>query len=196
MRARASNSSPLSARLSAFSTRGRLSVITAMLPCRSTMMFEYTTFLLSAPELVARLLEVPAAVDRAWQLVLADPLAGRLRERVDEGDVARHLKIGEARLAPADHVERIHGRTGRRAHEELDLVVRQLGRNADHRALLDTGARAHDALDLPRRHVLSSAPDAVLPSPHEIEEAVGVPIADVSRVKPIIPQRLARAFRI
>src|SRR5262245_25472342 len=196
IRARASNSSPLSARLSAFSTRGRLSVITAMLPCRSTMMFAYTTFLPSAPELVPRLLEIPAAVDRAWQLVLANALARRLRELVDEGDVARHLEIGEARFAPSDHVERIHGRTVRRTYEELDLVVGQLGRDTDDRTLLHAPATAHGPLDLPGRNVLAPAPDAVLPSAREIEESFGVPIADVSRVEPSIPQCSARAFRI
>src|SRR5262249_15338827 len=155
-----SPSSPLSARLNAFSTRGRLRVITAMLPCRSTMMFAYTPFLLSAPEMVARMLEVPAAVDRAWQLVLPDALARRLRELVDEGDIAWHLEVCEALFAPPDHVERIHSRASRRTHEELDLVVGQLGRNADHRALLHAGARAHRPLDLPGRDVLSTTPDA------------------------------------
>src|SRR5262245_48429337 len=196
MRVRASESSPLSARLNAFRTRGRLRVMTAVLPCRSTVRFAYTPFLLSAPDLVPRLLEVPARVDRAWQLVLPDTLAGRFRELVDEGDVARHLEVRESLFASSDHVERIQGCASPCAHEELDLVVGQLGRNTDHRALLHAGATAHGPLDLPRRDVLSTPPDAVLPSPRKIEEAFGVPVADVSRAKPSIPQCPARTFRI
>src|SRR5579872_4531974 len=99
--------------------------------------------------------------------MLHDALTGGSLKPVDDGDVAWVLIGGEPGSEPGRERCRVDLGAGARLHEQFDLVLADLGSDADHGAILDLRVGGGDALDLPGRDVLTAAADAVGRSPEE-----------------------------
>src|SRR5579872_7283251 len=147
-------------------------------------------------KLVAGALEVPAILGAARQRILANALARRFRQAVDERDVSRDLEVGQSALAPLDKSEGVERLAGFKPHDGLDVLVRQRVRNADDRALGDGGVIAQNALDLEGRHVLAAPADAVLLAAAIEEVAVLVVPADVAGLEPLALEERSGGRRI
>src|SRR5690606_30589206 len=79
---------------------------------------------------------VPAVVAARGQLVLHDALARRALEIVDDGDVARVLIGREAGAQPARQLCLVDAATGTWLDEELDVLLADIGLDADHGTVL------------------------------------------------------------
>ena len=99
-------------------------------------------------------------------------------------EVAGHLERreqGGRRLADRREIGVVGPRDG---DERLDLLLGELGRNADHRSLGHVGVGAERLLDLGGRNVLATAADDLLLAPHERVRPVRVPVHEIARPQP------------
>ena len=143
----------------------------------------------------ARRARLRASSRSSLRWIFCETVSGK---RLDEGDVARRLEVGEPLERMADDAGRepLGRRRVRRlaqddAGEHL-VAAHRVGRRRDaargHRRML-----VEDALDLDRRDVLAAPPDHVLAPVDEVEVALGAAPDDVAGVEPAVgPRRLGR----
>src|ERR671910_1079739 len=91
------------------------------------------------------------------ELVLLDPLAGRLRERGAQLEEARDHVARQPLLEPVVVLGEVELPSLPGHHVELDLVLAELTRYAERRGLEDVGMAERDELELRGRHVLAAA---------------------------------------
>ena len=145
----------------------------------------------------SRAVSVPRAGDSGLaEAVLLNLLVRRLRQRVDELDVARDHEVRHAPLAPGD--ERLRSqRLSRAQHDDdLHLVLAELGRHPDGSGLEHRRMVVHDLLDLVRRDVLAAPPHRVLLAVDEVQIAVLVEGAEVAGVEPQVAPGLERGVGV
>ena len=127
------------------------------------------------------------------QLALED-LAGRVAgQGVDEGDVLRHLELGQLGAAVLDAARRrSRSRPSRSDDERHRHLAPPLVGAADHRHLEHRLVLVEHPLDLGAGDVLAARHDHVLEPVDDEEVAVVVAHADVAGVEPAAGERLAR----
>src|ERR687891_1014993 len=128
------------------------------------------------------------------QAVLLDLAARRDRQLGQDVDVARDGKVGQARLAEPDELDRIELDTLAGDDAREHLVLAELRRHRDDGCARDVGVREQRLLDLVRRDVLAAAPDRILQPVDETEAAVAVADDAVARVEPEVSPRRSRRF--
>src|SRR5215471_9509760 len=131
-----------------------------------------------SPSSIARL-----SWSHLWQTaqILAQDLAHiRLRQRVEEADLLRHLVGRELPPTMRNHVRFGERRARRLGHEQPHRLTGLLVRSADARALGDSGAGGGDRFDLVRKDVEARNDNHVLLAIDDLEEALGVEHTDIT----------------
>src|SRR5215831_3044695 len=119
-------------------------------------------------------------------------LAGRGLRQLAELHRRRTLEAGDVLPAELDDLLLAGSRALLERDERLGALSPLLVRNRHHRAFEDGRVLGDGLLDLDGRDVLPTRDDDVLLAVAELDVAVGVPDADVSRVEPPAPERLGR----
>ena len=123
----------------------------------------------------------------------------RVRQLVDDLDVARHLERASCSRANAAPRRISTGGAARRGNDErLHVLLRQLRRHADHRGLGDVGVALEHGLDLGGRQVLTAPADHFLLAADERVRAVVVVDDEVAGLQPTVDEHrrgLRRASR-
>src|SRR5262245_29746414 len=114
------------------------------------------------------------------QLELGDPVRRRARQLVDEEDEAWHLESRKAGTAPLAEIALGQGAAGFSHYREKDLVLAQLGGDADRRRFDHLRMVADHEVDLGPRDVLAATADDVLLARDEPEVAVFIPTREVA----------------
>ena len=133
-----------------------------------------------SPKLVAGALEIPAIPCALRQRVLANAFARCFRQVIDERDVTRDLKVGQAALTPLDEAKGTERLSWPEADKGLDILIREPVRDADDRAFNYGRVVAESAFDLEGGNVLTTAPNTVLLATAVIEVPILVAPADVA----------------
>src|SRR5262249_31348091 len=109
------------------------------------------------------------------KLALEDLARRVARQRLDEDEIARHLRPGEALARPSLQGRFVEGGAGPLHHERANALAPLLIRHADDRDLRKVWVLLEDALDLGRIHVHAARDDHVALAP--LDEVAPLAIA-------------------
>src|SRR5262249_43944426 len=127
-----------------------------------------------------------AMVPTLWQpaqIPSQDLAHVRLRQRVEEADLLRHLVGRKLPPAVSNHVGFGESRARRPGHDLQPRIAGLLVRSADEGAFSAPGEVVGDRFDLVRKYLEARNDDHVLLAVDDLEETLGVEHADVAGPK-------------
>ena len=124
---------------------------------------------------------------------LARRVAGQL---VDEDVLARHLVVGQLLQTEGAQLVTVRLHAGVQDDEGHQVLAEHGVRGADDGDLLDRVVLHQDVLDVGGVHVVAAADDHVLGASDDVEVAVGIELAKVTRDQPAVPPHLRRRIGV